>query len=135
MPDTAQKFDIIEKSEHYNTRRIETIEFIRHLDFALGSAFKYIWRFGLKDAKTLERGKRNYYLRDALVNRPVSVGVLHADKMIRHLSTEMDSFEPSQFDLLVAIITASTGDYRLLTEQARELKLFPVAIEHLTLKA
>lgn len=134
MPDTAQNFDIIEKSEHYNTRRLEAIEFVRELDFALGSAFKYIWRYGFKDAKKLEMGKRNYYLRDALVHRPVSVGVLHADKMIRSLSTDIDSFEPHQFDLLVSIITAATGDYRLLTDKARELKLFPCAIEHLTLK-
>ena len=117
--------DNTEKATHYNTRPIEAIEFIRALDFSLGSVFKYVWRNGLKDAPTVERKKRNYYLRDALVHRPVSIGVIQADQMIRKLSLISEHFEVDEFELLVGILTASSGDYSMLAEQAKRLQLFP----------
>lgn len=124
-----------EKATHYNSRKIEAINFIRELDFSLGCVFKYIWRDGLKDAKTIEKKKRNYYLRDALVHRPVSLGVLHADKMIRQLSLLSDDFTHEEFNLLVAVLTAASGNYTLLADQARELKLFPLAETSFLLKS
>lgn len=113
-----------EKASHYNTRPIEAIEFVRELGFSLGSAFKYIWRNGLKDATVVESKKRNYYIRDALLHRPVTIGVLHADRMIRQLSLMSEHFEYEDFDMLVALITAATGDYSLLAKQAERLRLF-----------
>lgn len=60
---------------HYNLskakcecgRRIECIEVVRHMDFNLGNAMKYIWRFehrnGAEDIK-----KAIFYLNDYLKN-------------------------------------------------------------------
>lgn len=36
---------------HYKTRKYECIEFTRLLNFNLGNAFKYIWRFEHKNGK------------------------------------------------------------------------------------
>tara|TARA_Y100000588_G_scaffold334738_1_gene374402 strand:- start:239 stop:649 length:411 start_codon:yes stop_codon:yes gene_type:complete len=126
--------DNTEKATHYNSRTIEAIEFIRELDFALGSVFKYVWRDGLKDATTVERKKRNYYIRDALVHRPVTIGVHHADMLIRKLSFICDQFETEDFELLVAVLTAATGDYSLLAEQAKKNELFSTAETKFLLK-
>lgn len=127
--------DNTEKATHYNSRTIEAIEFIRELDFALGSVFKYVWRDGLKDASTVERKKRNYYIRDALIHRPVTLGVLHADTLIRKLSFICDQFEDDDFELLVAVLSAATGDYALLAEQAKKHELFSTAETKFLLKA
>lgn len=133
MPDSAQQHDIIEKSPHYNTRSVEAIHFIRHMDFATGNAFKYIWRYGLKDTTDLERGKRNYYIKNALIYRPSFVSEDVGYCMIRMLSAMAEEFEREQFELLVALISASMGDYELLIARARQLELFPIAAEHLLL--
>ncbi|MEH6729276.1 MAG: DUF3310 domain-containing protein [Pseudoalteromonas distincta] len=133
MPNSAQQLDIIEKSPHYNTRSVEAIHFIRHMDFATGNAFKYIWRYGLKDASDIERGKRNYYIKNALVYRPCYVSEDVGLCMIRMLSAMANEFELEQFELLIALVSASMGDYELLIARARQLELFPIAAEHLLL--
>lgn len=51
------KFDNVSKPKHYNTGKIEVIEFIedKNLGFHLGNAVKYIARAGIKDpSKTAE---------------------------------------------------------------------------------
>nr|DAS09006.1 MAG TPA: nucelotide kinase [Caudoviricetes sp.] len=55
---------------HYKTRKHECIEFTRLLNFNLGNAFKYIWRFEHKNGKE-DLEKALWYLRDQIVNRPV----------------------------------------------------------------
>ena len=55
---------------HYKTRKHECIEFTRLLNFNLGNAFKYIWRFEHKNGKE-DLEKALWYLRDRIENRPV----------------------------------------------------------------
>jgi len=136
MPDTNKisiNTDIIEKAPHYNTRGIEAINFIRHMDFALGNAFKYVWRYGLKDVTDLEKGKRNYYIRDALVHRPTLVSCATAAHLTRLLSTVADEFAKAQFEMLVSLLWASSGDYDMLISRAKQLELFPISVEALVL--
>lgn len=54
---------------HYKTRKHECIEFTRLLNFNLGNAFKYIWRFEHKNGKE-DLEKAVWYLRDQIRNRP-----------------------------------------------------------------
>ena len=59
--DKETKFDPIQKPAHYNTGKIEVIEFIedQKLGYNLGNAVKYISRSGKKDkAKTIEDLKK-----------------------------------------------------------------------------
>ncbi|MBH0050680.1 DUF3310 domain-containing protein [Pseudoalteromonas sp. SWYJZ19] len=131
MPNTKQEDDTIERAPHYNTRKVEAINFIRHMDFATGNAFKYVWRHGLKDATTLEKGKRNYYIRDALVHRPALMGIDEAAFLTRLVSTVADELEVPEFELLVSLIWAASGDYDMLIARAKQLQLFPVSVERL----
>lgn len=137
MPDTEQvriKTDIIEKAPHYNTRSIEAINFIRHMDFALGNAFKYVWRYGLKDVTDLEEGKRNYYIRDALAHRPALVSRDTSAHLTRMISTVANEFSTAQFELLISIIWATSGDYEMLGDRALQMGLYPApAEEHVVL--
>lgn len=55
--------------DHYKTRKHECIEFTRLLNFNLGNAFKYIWRFEHKNGKE-DLEKALWYLRDQIGNRP-----------------------------------------------------------------
>ena len=138
MPDTEKNRrlnnDIIEKAPHYNTRSIEAINFIRHMDFALGNAFKYVWRFGLKDVTDLEKGKRNYYIRDALVHRPAFVGSDITTHLTRVLSTVADEFSAAQFEMLISLIWAASGDYDMLISRAKQLELFPAPVGEYVLR-
>lgn len=60
----------VEHPSHYNTGRIEVIDFIydQRLDFDLGNAVKYICRAGRKDpSKTVEDlRKAVFYLEDKI---------------------------------------------------------------------
>lgn len=55
---------------HYRTQPVECIEFTRHLNFCLGNAFKYIWRYqaknGLEDLK-----KAEWYLQHQMSEEPI----------------------------------------------------------------
>lgn len=120
---------------HYNSRSIEAIDFVRHLDFGLGNAFKYIWREGLKDVEEREQVKRNFYIRDALVHRPAKLSTELGERLTRMLSSIALEFENDVFELLLAIIFAATGDYGLLSDRARGLKVFPESVEPLVFGA
>lgn len=63
-------------------RKHECIEFTRLLNFNLGNAFKYIWRFEHKNGKE-DLEKALWYLRDQIGNRPV-----------------MPNITPSEYDLI-----------------------------------
>lgn len=133
MPNTKQEHDIIEKSPHYNTRKVEAITVIRHMDFATGCAFKYVWRHSLKDATTVEKGKRNYYIRDALIHRVGTMSEDTALRLTRVMSQVADEFDKEQFELLLALVWASAGEYDMLSDRAQRLSLFPSAVESLVL--
>jgi len=65
-----QKFDIINKSPHYNNHPsgVECIEVARCHNFRIGNAIKYIWRNGLKDSEPSAKDikKAIYYIKDQL---------------------------------------------------------------------
>lgn len=62
--------DPINHPPHYTTIpegfSAECIEYTRHMLFAQGSAFKYLYRAGAKGDMTEDLGKCAWYLRDAL---------------------------------------------------------------------
>ncbi len=70
--------DQINNPKHYNSsniicecgRQIECIDVTRHMDFNLGNAVKYIWRYaykgGLEDIK-----KARWYLEDYIKNKGI----------------------------------------------------------------
>lgn len=54
---------------HYKNRKHECIEFTRLLNFNLGNAFKYIWRFEHKNGKE-DLEKAVWYLQDQIRTMP-----------------------------------------------------------------
>jgi hypothetical protein len=70
LQDAAAKRDSVNHPDHYNLHPsgIECIEIVRHMNFNLGNAMKYIWRCGLKDNITdLEDLKKaRWYLDDEI---------------------------------------------------------------------
>lgn len=100
--------------DYYKNRSIECIEFTRHLNFTLGSAFKYLWRLGGKDSETQEWGKIRWYLNDANVLRPTFMSAAETVHLIEDLFSIKHEFESDIFDLLIAILTAASGHYMLL---------------------
>ena len=60
--------DNVNHPKHYQnglTVEVECIMFSRHLGFALGNAFKYVWRAGMKDDIKQDIQKALWYLDDA----------------------------------------------------------------------
>lgn len=51
-----QKTDNVNHPPHYNSHPsgIECIEIVRHHNFNIGNAFKYLWRAGLKSEEGVE---------------------------------------------------------------------------------
>ena len=52
---------------HYKSKKHQCIEFSRHMPFALGNAFKYIWRYTDKNG-TEDLDKAAWYIKDYLTN-------------------------------------------------------------------
>lgn len=55
--------------QHYNTHPsgVECIDVVRHMNFDLGNAIKYIWRAGLKSDNAIEDlRKAIWYLEDEI---------------------------------------------------------------------
>lgn len=61
--------DPVNHPSHYTNHPsgIECIQITEHMNFNLGNAVKYIWRFGLKDSSTEDLKKAIWYL-----NREIS---------------------------------------------------------------
>ncbi len=120
--------------EHYNKNHsFACIEVARHMGFAAGSAFKYLWRMGLKDKESFELGKTDWYIRDVLVHQSaVTLDTEGADRLIRVMTSIADEFKPDIFALLIALIDSCTGDYELLFEIAKERAIFTPTV-HLML--
>lgn len=62
--------DNVNHPEHYNSHPsgIECIEVVRHLNFNLGNAIKYVWRHGFKksSSNTEDLQKAVWYLQDEI---------------------------------------------------------------------
>jgi len=58
------KEDVVHNPSHYTSHPsgIECIDIVKHMNFPLGSAMKYIWRAGLKDDKVLDLRKAKEYI-------------------------------------------------------------------------
>ena len=58
----------VEHPKHYNEHPsgIECIEVVRHMNFNLGNAMKYIWRAGLKNDAVEDLKKAIFYLNDEI---------------------------------------------------------------------
>ena len=114
--------DSVNSPAHYNSRTVQCIEFTRHLDFALGNAFKYFWREGMKsEADTNEDAKKaHWYIKDALVHRPVWLSEGAYERLARQLTLLADEFAPQTFQRLLAILTAARGEYGMLLALAKD---------------
>jgi hypothetical protein len=62
--------DPVNHPKHYNSHPtgIECIEVVRHYNFAIGNAIKYLWRCGLKDQDTeiQDLEKAIWYIQDEI---------------------------------------------------------------------
>lgn len=69
--------EAVNHPKHYNTHPsgIECIEVVRHHNFNIGNALKYLWRAGLKDGNSTvqELEKAIWYIKD-------EIGRLNNDK-------------------------------------------------------
>lgn len=66
--DPQRVFDVIQKARHYNLHPsgVECIEIVRHLNFNLGNAMKYLWRHEDKENSEQDIEKAIYYLKNEL---------------------------------------------------------------------
>lgn len=101
---------------YYRNRSIECIEFTRHLNFTLGSAFKYIWRLGNKDKESMEWGKINWYIHDAIILRPKCLTTDDSVHLLEDLFSIKREFSAEHYELLAAIILAAAGHYTMLVD-------------------
>jgi hypothetical protein len=62
--------EMVNHPNHYNNNPsgIECIDVIRHMNFNVGNAVKYLWRAGVKDDKTHieDLEKASWYIQDEI---------------------------------------------------------------------
>lgn len=66
--------DSVNHPSHYHSeywhskcgKTVECIDIVRHMDFSLGNAVKYIWRAGKKDDELEDLRKANWYIADRI---------------------------------------------------------------------
>lgn len=67
---TAEKNDAVNHPKHYTSdpSGIECIDVVRHRNFNVGNAIKYLWRSGLKNSEpqTQDLEKAIWYLKDEI---------------------------------------------------------------------
>jgi hypothetical protein len=67
-----KKKEMIDHPDHYNSGKIEVIEFIKSLgideDFCIGNAIKYLSRYKLKEDPIADLKKARWYI-DYLINK------------------------------------------------------------------
>lgn len=65
------KFDPVQKAQHYNSHPsgLEAIEIVRHMNFCLGNAVKYLWRAELKGEHLKDLEKALWYVKNEYDNR------------------------------------------------------------------
>lgn len=104
--------DLVNHPKHYATHpsNVECIEIARHLGYALGNAFKYVWRAGAKHADKFveDLHKAEWYLNDYrntdLKFRPFQQQVEDVNRAFaRYARLEQDK---SKVETLNAIIRA-----------------------------
>lgn len=91
---------------HYKTRKHECIEFTRLLNFNLGNAFKYIWRFEHKNGKE-DLEKALWYLRDQIENRPVMLDMTPSEYDLMANKAVCCGFEYVHLNALKGVLFAA----------------------------
>lgn len=100
---------------HYKTRKHECIEFTRLLNFNLGNAFKYIWRFEHKNGKE-DLEKALWYLRDQIENMSVMMNPSPAKYYLMADKAECCGFEHAHLNALDGVLYAAyTQSYEALS--------------------
>lgn len=91
---------------HYKNRKYECIEFTRLLNFNLGNAFKYIWRFEHKNGKE-DLEKAVWYLKDEIRNKPSKMNITYAKYCRMEGDLKCCGFENTQLSALNCILYAA----------------------------
>lgn len=91
---------------HYKTRKHECIEFTRLLNFNLGNAFKYIWRFEHKNGKE-DLEKALWYLLDQIGNRPVMLNMTPSEYDLMADKVGCCGFEYAHLNALDGVLFAA----------------------------
>lgn len=100
---------------HYKNRKHECIEFTRLLNFNLGNAFKYIWRFEHKNGKE-DLEKAVWYLKDQIRNRPVMLNMTPSEYDLMADKVGCCSFEYAHLKALDGVLFAAyTQSYEALS--------------------
>lgn len=101
--------DNVNKPAHYTQQPVECIEFTQHMNFCMGNAFKYIWRYadknGVEDLK-----KAQWYLRRQLAVWPDFAGVEEAVWWELDSGLSACEFGIHQYSVLYMILVAAAGD-------------------------
>ena len=94
---------------HYTQQPVECIEFTQHMNFCMGNAFKYIWRYadknGVEDLK-----KAQWYLQRQLAVWPDFVDVEEAVWWELDSGLSTCEFGIHQYSVLYMILVAAAGD-------------------------
>lgn len=63
--------EMVDHPKHYNEHPsgVECIEIVRHMNFNIGNAVKYLWRCGMKDDEIQELEKAKWYIEDEIKRR------------------------------------------------------------------
>lgn len=91
---------------HYKNRKHECIEFTRLLNFNLGNAFKYIWRFEHKNGKE-DLEKALWYLRDQIGNMQTMLNPMPAKYYLMADKAECCGFEHAHLNALDGVLYAA----------------------------
>ena len=85
----------VNNPKHYNNIDIECIEAIKHFNFCIGSAMKYLWRAGLKDRdKHIEDlEKAIWYIEKEIEEIKLESGSKKQKKAWSHILKEHEEIE------------------------------------------
>lgn len=94
--------DNVNRPSHYTQRSVECITIAQHLPFALGNAFKYIWRYEHKNNPIEDLSKALFYLEHFNNNRVNAPGWQDAARLMyvhaKSLEGTMDPLAHSALD-------------------------------------
>ena len=124
----TEQYDIVEKPKHYNSHPsgVECIEITKHLPFAEGNAFKYLFRRKEKGNELQDCKKALWYLNTAY-GTFTNNSREHRDREYL-LAEEMSKYEESPLIGDVLLLIVLSGMFS--TQQDKHIHL-DVAVENL----
>lgn len=105
--------NLIDHPSHYTNYpdglNAECIEYVRHMPFSQGAAFKYLFRLGAKDDSVQELGKASWFLRDAIehgnyVNATLTPEFPRIDPNTTHRAKALHYIARGQLDVALRAI-------------------------------